>query len=285
MLLLACGMKPAVSATEPDSPPVRAFTADGRSTLEQLSSRYQSLSTEHGWQMETVYQYPGTDAPAIRAWRTAHRGEALWILAGIHGEEPAGPNAIAAHLPSIIELAASGVPIVVIPLCNPKAYRSNWRYPNTSERDWHKGGYSVGDAEYLLPDLATGERPRAAGPPGPETKALTEFVLRLAKYYPPRLVLDLHEDELSTDGGYIYSQGTSRIGQPGGRRGDPPVAGVRHSNPPVRAHALRRADRRRRDQPGRSGDNRSAMDPSTNCWRPRKFSRTAGKPLGRRRQP
>ena len=43
--------------------------------------------------METVYQYPGTDAPAIRAWRTTHRGEALWILAGIHGEEPA-PNAI-----------------------------------------------------------------------------------------------------------------------------------------------------------------------------------------------
>ena len=117
--------------------------------------------------METVYQYPGTDAPAIRAWRTAHRGEALWILAGIHGEEPAGPNAIAAHLQSIIELAASGVPIVVIPLCNPKAYRSNWRYPNTSERDWRKGGYSVGDAEYLLADPATGDRPRAAATSGP----------------------------------------------------------------------------------------------------------------------
>jgi len=239
MLLTACGMQPAVSATEPDSPHVDAFTADGRSTSEQLSSRYQSLATEHGWQMETVYQYPGTDAPAIRAWRTPHRGEALWILAGIHGEEPAGPNAIAAHLPSIIELAASGVPIVVIPLCNPKAYRSNWRYPNTSERDWHKGGYSVGDAEYLLADLTTGDRPRAAGPPGPETKALTEFVLRLAKAYPPRLVLDLHEDELSTDGGYIYSQGIRASDNPVGAE---VIRLLRESGIPIRQSGRTRFD-------------------------------------------
>jgi len=192
-----------------------AYTEDGRSTVEQLTSRYESLSTDHGWQMETVYAYPGTDGLAIRAWRTARRGGAMWILAGIHGEEPAGPNAIAAHLASIVELAASGVPVVLIPLCNPKAYRSNWRYPNTPERDWRKGGYSVGDAEYLLPDLATGAQPRAKAAPGPDTQALTQFVLQLAATYPPQLVLDLHEDELSTDGGYIYSQGS--------RAGDNPV--------------------------------------------------------------
>ena len=76
------------------------------------------------------------------------------MLSGIHGEEPAGPNAIAANLASLTQLADAGVPIVVIPLANPKAYRHNWRYPNTPERDWKKGGgYSVGDAEYLLPDL------------------------------------------------------------------------------------------------------------------------------------
>jgi len=216
MLPLVCNSDPVVATPEPDSPAVVSFIADGRSTVEQLTNRYQSLSTEHGWQMETVYAYPGADGLAIRAWHTAQRGEALWILAGIHGEEPAGPNAIAAHLASIVELAASGVPVVVIPLCNPKAYRSNWRYPNTPERDWHKGGYSVGDAEYLLPDLATGTKPRAEGPPGPETKALTEFVLDLARSHPPRLVLDLHEDELSTDGGYIYSQGRRAADNPVG---------------------------------------------------------------------
>jgi len=193
-----------------------AVLADGRSTVEQLSSRFQSLSVDHGWQSDTIYTYPPEHDLAIRAWRTAQRGEALWILAGIHGEEPAGPNAIARSLPSIIELAASGVPVVVIPLCNPKAYRNNWRYPNTPERDWRKGGYSVGDAEYLLPDVETGARPRAAAPVGPETRALTEFALRLAESYPPLLVLDLHEDELSAEGGYIYSQGSQAADNPVG---------------------------------------------------------------------
>jgi predicted deacylase len=216
MMAVACSTPQLGRAAEPDAVPAVAYVADGRSTAEHLSARYQTLATEHGWTMETVFAYPGADGPRIRAWRTARRGEALWILAGVHGEEPAGPNAIAAHLASIVELAASGVPIVVIPLINPKAYRSNWRYPNTPERDWHKGGYSVGDAEYLLPDLEKGTRPRAAAPPGPETQALTQFVLHLAETYPPRLVLDLHEDELSTDGGYIYSQGERATDNPVG---------------------------------------------------------------------
>jgi len=190
--------------------------ADERSTVEQLSSRFQSLSADHGLQMDTIYTYPGDRDLAIRAWRTAHAGKALWILAGIHGEEPAGPNAIARSLASIIELAASGVPVVVIPLCNPQGYRNHWRYPNTPERDWRKGGYSVGDAEHLLPDLEAGTHPRSAGPAGPETQALTEFALRLAESYPPLLVLDLHEDELSTEGGYIYSQGSRADGNPVG---------------------------------------------------------------------
>ncbi len=195
-------------ADEARAPSAADFTSDGRATLAQLADRFESLSIDHGWHRETIYAYPDGEGLAIRAWRTAQRGEALWILAGIHGEEPAGPNAIASNLAPIVELAGAGVPVVLIPLANPKAYRSNWRYPNTAERDWRKGGYSVGDAESLLPDLERGTGPRAAAPPGPETQALTQFVLRLAREYPPRLVLDLHEDELSTEGGYIYSQGT-----------------------------------------------------------------------------
>ena len=111
---------------------------------------------------------------------------------------------------AIIELAASGVPIVVIPLCNPKAYRSNWRYPNTSERDWHKGGYSVGDAEYLLPDLTNPARSRVRRdrPRPRHASPDRSSCCTWPSTYPPRLVLDLHEDELSTDGGYIYSQGS-----------------------------------------------------------------------------
>ena len=207
-------------APAPTPPPVASaaeYTADGRLPLAAIMRRFDTLATEHGWVAESIYAYPGTPEAAIRSWRTPHRGEALWILSGIHGEEPAGPNAIAANLASLTQLAASGVPIVVIPLANPSAYRHNWRYPNTPERDWKTGGgYSVGDAEYLLPELGQGARPRAAVAPGPETAALTRYVLRLAELYPPRLVLDLHEDELSRAGGYIYSQGRQAEDNPAG---------------------------------------------------------------------
>lgn len=209
VLALASGV---AAASEPTSEPAPApqadYTADGRATLAELAGRFETLARAHGWRQESVYAYPDAPGLSIDAWRTAHEGAALWVLAGIHGEEPAGPNAIAANLESLVALAESGVPIVLVPLCNPQAYRNNWRYPNTAERDWRKGGYSVGDAEYLLPALEAGDRPRAATPPGPDTEALTQAVLRLAAAYPPRLVLDLHEDELSTEGGYIYSQGT-----------------------------------------------------------------------------
>lgn len=193
------------------------YTADGRLPLGTIMGRFDELSTQHGWLSETIFSYPDTQTVAIKSWRTPQRGEALWILSGIHGEEPAGPNAIAANLASLTQLADAGVPIVVIPLGNPNAYRHNWRYPNTPERDWKQGGgYSVGDAEYLLPDLETGTKPRAEKAPGPETTALTQYVLRLAEQYPPRLVLDLHEDELSKEGGYIYSQGRKADGNPVG---------------------------------------------------------------------
>jgi hypothetical protein len=208
-LLAAASLVPAAGVTAAEAgEPDDGYTADGRATLRQLSSQFESLAADHDWQQEVVYAYPDAPGFEIRAWRTPRTGAALWIISGIHGEEPAGPNAIAGNLDAVVELARLGVPIVLLPLCNPKAYHHNWRYPSTAERDWRKGGYSVGDAEYLLPDLERGTQPRAPTAPGPDTQALTQFVLRLAEQYPPRLVLDLHEDELSTEGGYIYSQGT-----------------------------------------------------------------------------
>ena len=196
--------------------PAAAYVADGRTPLAQIMQRFGELDSTHGWNVETLYAYPDAPDMQIKAWHTGQPGPALWVLSGIHGEEPAGPNAIARELDSLVEFARSGVAVVVIPLCNPKAYRHNWRYPNTAERDWRKGGYSVGDAEYLLPELESGRTPRATQVAGPETLALTQYVLRLAGRYPPRLVLDLHEDELSTEGGYIYSQGRHADANPAG---------------------------------------------------------------------
>jgi hypothetical protein len=205
-----------VAAAEPAPSTDAGYVADGRAPLAQLSQRYAALAARHGWRQETVHAYVDDPGAEISAWRTGRSGEALWILSGIHGEEPAGPNAIADNLDALAALAEAGVPVVLLPLCNPRAYRSNWRYPNTPERDWRKGGYSVGDAEYLLPGLDDPAQPRAAAPPGPDTAALTRYVLDLARDYPPRLVLDLHEDELSTEGGYIYSQGTRPDDSPAG---------------------------------------------------------------------
>jgi hypothetical protein len=183
------------------------YVKDGRKTVAELVERYDTLATAHDWQTDTIYRYPGADGATIRAWRTRSEGPALWVISGLHGEEPAGPNAIAQEIESIADFAIAGVPVVLLPLSNPEAYRRNWRYPNTAERDWRKGGYSVGDAESLLPDLETGKQPRAERAPGPETEAYTRYVLELARRYPPLLVVDLHEDELSTGGGYVYSQG------------------------------------------------------------------------------
>lgn len=193
------------------------YSADGRLPLATLLERFSALHEQHGWTRDTVYRYTDAPGPSIEAWRTSLQGPALWILSGLHGEEPAGPNAIARNLDALAELARSGVPVVLLPLCNPRGYRHNWRYPNTPERDWREGGgYSVGDSEYLLPDLDDGTGPRARQAPGPDTHALTQYVLRLAGQYPPQLVLDLHEDELSTAGGYIYSQGRQADDNPVG---------------------------------------------------------------------
>jgi hypothetical protein len=191
------------------------YTADGRLPLTALFASVEN-QLDATWQREAIYSYPDSGL-TIRSWRTRNTGPALWLIAGLHGEEPAGPNAIARNIAVVQRLAEAGVPIVLVPVGNPKGYHNNWRYPNTGERDWRKGGYSVGDSEYLLPDLQVNTRPRAKKTVGPEAAALTQFALRIAKTYPPQLVIDLHEDELSTDGGYIYSQGVHAEGNPVGR--------------------------------------------------------------------
>ena len=162
----------------------------------------------------TIRDTPGI---AIKSWRTPHRGEALWILSGIHGEEPAGPNAIAANLASLTQLADAGVPIVVIPLANPMPTATTGATPTRPNVTGRKAAATAS----AMPSTCcrtstTGRKPRADKAPGPETAALTQYVLRLAQQYPPRLVLDLHEDELSTEGGYIYSQGRQADGNPAG---------------------------------------------------------------------
>ena len=134
-------------------------------------------------------------------------GPALWLLGGIHGEEPAGPNALARQI-KVITAAGKKFPIVFLPLLNPEGYRRGWRYPDEA-RDWHKG-HSVSDTEHVLPSIEVPTSARRPEPSSENCAAVTNYILQLLSAYPPRLVLDLHEDE-NPGNSYIYSHGAAGV--------------------------------------------------------------------------
>jgi len=194
---------------------VETYSEDGRRPLHELYESYDVLRREFGWRESVVFEQEDevqgrmVKIP-ILSFRTPGEGPALWVLSGIHGEEPAGPNAIAREIEFLGSLG-SRIPMVVLPLCNPKGYRRNWRFPNTQSRKYKSesnpgGGVSVGDADHLLADIQDPTKPRIAEPLFADCAALTSKALDLAGRYPPVLVIDHHEDE-ALNASYIYSQG------------------------------------------------------------------------------
>jgi len=181
--------------------------ADGRLPIEKLYERWQSL-VDRGWTLDIVFesQPEGREhALPIIALRTPQAGAAVWILSGIHGEEPAGPNAIAASIDAIAELGERRA-VVLLPLNNPQGYAHNWRYLNMATYSETIDGQSVGDSAHLLANPGNPAAPRSAAASSPEAKALTDYILELAPDYPPDVSIDLHEDNLISEG-YVYSQG------------------------------------------------------------------------------
>ena len=163
---------------------------------------------DRGWTAEIIAQ----SAPAgtavslpIVALTSPGKGPAIWILAGIHGEEPAGPNAIAAALEDIARLGATR-PVVLLPLLNPQGYARNWRYLNVATYSKDVDGQSVGDSSHLLPSADDPTRPRAANPSSLEAAAIGNWILARQADYPVKVSVDLHEDNM-IDEGYVYSQG------------------------------------------------------------------------------
>ena len=203
---------------------VECYGEDGRKSLAELYRSYMRLTEEYKWDMEWLYSQirevsGGASVPIpILSFRTKVHGPALWVLSGIHGEEPAGPNAIAENIELFAALGRQGIPMVVIPLCNPKGYSLNWRFPNTPDRRYKDaenpdGGVSVGDSGHCLPDRRDPSRSLRAEPASPDAAGLTAGVLRLCSAHPPRLVLDHHEDEL-VPGCYLYVQRTGEADDP-----------------------------------------------------------------------
>ncbi|MFH1295369.1 MAG: hypothetical protein ABIH84_02210 [bacterium] len=119
---------------------------------------------------------------------------ALWILGGIHGEEPAGPQALAENIRTIDQLTQNGVPVVFLPLLNPLGYCRDDRYFNAHRNE--QPGQSVTDAEHLLLNLQNPTQPRVSKPNNQYAAAILNWVLKMLNCYPPLLVIDHHEDEL-----------------------------------------------------------------------------------------
>lgn len=183
------------------APPATTWTGDGRLPLETLYASMERMARSNLWEMETVFTDGGLPT---RVLHTRCKGPALWLIAGIHGEEPAPPGAVHRSWDKIDALARKGIPLVVFPLCNPTGYSRNWRYPNAEKYSATTPGHSVGDSDHLLagPD----GNARVVRPTSAQAAALTRKVLELAREYPPVLWVDLHEDNL-LEKGYVYSQG------------------------------------------------------------------------------
>jgi predicted deacylase len=170
---------------------------------------------DQGWILELVAtsQPEGTTAGLpIIALRTPAQGPALWLLSGIHGEEPAGPNALAEAVDTLAALGRE-VPIVLLPLCNPQGYARGWRYLNMPRYDETVEGQSVGDSCHLLPAAEDPGRPRCEQASSPEAAALTLYLVGLKRDYPPFASVDLHEDD-KLPAGYVYSQGALGAADP-----------------------------------------------------------------------
>jgi hypothetical protein len=231
LLLFVASQGPVVAGDELRLPEAIQTHEDGRMPVLQLLETYLGL-TRHGWQLDVIAysKPPGTaeELPII-ALRSPRPGPAVWILSGIHGEEPAGPNAVAEAIDDLAALGDS-VPVVLMPLCNPHGYARSWRYLNMPIYSATVEGQSVGDSSHLLPDSDDPERPRAARASSPEADALTRYLVRLADTYPPRYSIDLHEDDL-IDEGYVYSQGELGADDPLALQA---VAVLRDSGIPIR---------------------------------------------------
>jgi hypothetical protein len=188
---------------------------DGRKPIEKLYSSFYELQ-KSGWILDTLgfsscnYMNKQVSLPII-ALRTPKAGKSLWILSGIHGEEPAGPNAISE--PEVIDYLkkiGKKMPIVLLPLCNPLGYLRDWRYINQRKWDKNSEGQSVGDSEHYLSGVKDKNIPRRESPICNEAGLLTKYVVETSKKYAPLMSFDFHEDDLISKG-YVYSQG--KLGQ------------------------------------------------------------------------
>jgi hypothetical protein len=179
-------------------PEIKTFP-DGRKSISDIYADLLKIA-DADWEVHKICDSEADEAALpIISFSTRKHGPALWIISGIHGEEPAGPIAISESM-SVIKNYAKKTPVVLIPLCNPQGYRRDWRYLDMPRNIEGKVGKGVGISKHLL------LRCKETRPNSPENDALTRFVVSMARTHPPFIAFDMHEDD-ELDRAYIYSQG------------------------------------------------------------------------------
>ena len=178
---------------------------DGRPAIAEIHRPFDDLVAS-GWRrVEVAAQATesGGSLP-ILAWLNSTTVDHV-LIGGIHGREPAGAVALAAHAGRLRQLGASRS-ILVMPLLNPWGYARHVRYGPS--------GRSVSDSDHCLG--------RAPAPACPEAAAITSFVLDDVVVSPGARVLDLHEDpayedpayHIDGDGSYLYLSGAGALEHP-----------------------------------------------------------------------
>ncbi len=192
-------------------PNLATYNKDGRRSVKELYSSYLELQ-KSGWLLDVIGYSNGNlgnkeiSLPII-GLRTPQTGKSLWVISGIHGEESAGPNALAEQeVINYLEKLGKKTPMVLLPFCNPVGYLKNWRYFN--QEKWEQGApnISVGDSDHYLQDINNSKKARRESPICNECSLLTKYVVDNSKKYKPLMSFDFHEDDLISKG-YVYSQG------------------------------------------------------------------------------
>jgi len=139
------------------------------------------------------------------------KGPAIWILAGMYGNEPSGPNMLAQNIANIAR-ELSDIPTLILPLCNPQGYRLNQRYLNDVVEN--VDGLKVDDASHVLLDykpnsidFVEGYSPRSEAQ-SYESEQIVSYLISESAKRPPILVIDLQEK--NSTNGHIDSYGTHR---------------------------------------------------------------------------
>lgn len=146
-----------------------------RPSVEELYRDYDKL-LDLGWSKKVMGTVDGVE---LCGYYKGNEGEkALWIVSGTHGNEPSGPVAIAKSIETLDELNKKGIPVVLLPLCNPWGYSKNTQFPTSGD-----------EARCVSVIPQAGEEPVSV-----YAGVLGKGVQELMKDHPVGLMIDHHED-------------------------------------------------------------------------------------------